>query len=68
VAERPSAALLDLLRYHTWLCGMRSWGHCIPERGVYCSIGRPLYDAFYGTRRAEVMRERTARTGEVARA
>lgn len=51
-----SQDLLARLRGHVQDCCQAPWpGRCRPETGIYCSVGRPMYDAFAVWRRAEVM-------------
>lgn len=52
-----STDLLARLRGHVHDCCQSPWG-CRPEVGRYCSTGRPIYDAFFAVRCAEVMAAR----------
>ena len=55
-----SVDLLARLRGHVHDCRQQSWG-CRPELGRYCSVGQPMYDAFWGVRHAEVLAVRVER-------
>lgn len=55
MTERPSAVLLARLRKHCHDCACSHPRGCWPARGIYCAVGRPMYDAYYNWRRAEVM-------------
>lgn len=55
-----AAVILARLRGHAHDCRRQPWG-CRPERGQYCSTGRPMYNTFYDVRRAEVLAARVER-------